>query len=146
MAKITIPQFKTPYNFDPDSHSDATGLACEDVSLTHQSFKDECDINNIVRQFGVTGQVTVPEGREPTYGDFTGTNDYREALDIIREAENAFMELPSAIRERFKNDPAEFVEFIHDESNRSEAEQLGLVAPREQPSTSPTETTVTDPA
>lgn len=127
IAKIATPQFRTPYNIDPNIHSDQFGVDDGgEPSRTHQSFKDEADINTIVRNFGVTGQVHAPL-QEPTYGDFTQTNDYREILDIQREAENAFMSLPSAIRERFHHDPVEFCEFFNDASNREEAIKLGLI-------------------
>ena len=48
---------RTPYNYDVDEVSAETGLACFDESLTQQQFKEESDINEIVRRFGLTGQT-----------------------------------------------------------------------------------------
>lgn len=40
-----------------------------DSSLTHQSFKDECDVNNIVRAYTQTGMINHLPRTEPQYGD-----------------------------------------------------------------------------
>lgn len=120
---------RTPYNYDVDAVSDLTGLKCEDLSLAQQHMKEETDINNIVAQYGVTGQLPETPVLVPTYGDFTGTNDYRQALDLVMAADDAFMALPANVRERFNNDPAELVDFVSDVNNRSEAIDLGLIPP-----------------
>lgn len=122
------PFVRTPFNYDVDKASDDSGLKCDDESLTKQSFKDECDLNNLVKRFGVGTPIPVPS-RMPTYGDFTGISDYRSALDAILAADDVFMALPPNIRERFENDPAALVDFCSDPSNRSEAMELGLIPP-----------------
>lgn len=69
-------------NYDGDERSLETGYVETMESKTIQSQKDEADINNIVRMFGVTGRL--PEGvRVPTYGDFSLVDDYRSAIDAI---------------------------------------------------------------
>ena len=70
-------------NYDAKALSTETGLRCMDVSLAVQSQKDEADINTIVRNFGVTGKLPVGI-RVPTYGDFDGVSDYREAIEAVR--------------------------------------------------------------
>lgn len=122
---------RTPYNYDVDAVSDETGLKCEDPSLTQQHLAEECDINYIVERFGVTGQLPEAPTHTPTYGDFTGIGDYRQALDAVMAADDAFMALPAKIRERFDNDPALFVDFCSstDPADRSEAIELGLIPP-----------------
>lgn len=103
-------------------------LKCEDPSLAQQSFKDDADINVMLERFRITG--VMPQGvYMPTYGDFTGVNDYRSAQEAIRKAENAFMDMPANVRARFDNDPQKFLEFCADEKNRDEAIRLGLVPP-----------------
>lgn len=117
---------RTPYNYDTDAASNESGLACEEPSLAQQHFKDECDINNILRQFNITGLL--PESPlSPRYGDFTGISDYHTALNRVISAQNEFDALPAQIRARFDNDPANLIEFLNDEANRPEAEELGLV-------------------
>jgi len=120
------PFLRTPYNYDTNAASNESGVHCEDASLAQQHFKDECDINNILRQFNVTGLL--PESPlSPRYGDFTGIGDYHTALNAVIAAEDGFMALPADLRARFQNDPAQLIDFLSNENNRSEAEKLGLV-------------------
>jgi phage internal scaffolding protein len=121
-----VPFLRTPYNYDPDAASNESGLHCEDATLTQQHFKDECDINNILRQFNITGLL--PESTlSPRYGDFTGISDYHTALNRVIAAEDEFMALPAQIRSRFDNDPANLIEFLENSDNKDEAIKLGLV-------------------
>jgi phage internal scaffolding protein len=129
MAKITAPFLRTPYNYDTNAASDESGVACEEPSLAQQHFKDECDINNILRQFNVTGML--PEAPlSPRYGDFTGIVDYHSALNAVMAAEEQFMGLPAELRARFQNDPEQLIAFLDNESNKDEAIKLGLVDPK----------------
>jgi phage internal scaffolding protein len=123
------PFLRTPYNYDTIAASDESGIACEDASLAQQQFKDESDINNILRQFNITGQLpNAPVS--PRYGDFTGISDFKTALDRVNATYEEFESLPADLRARFNNDPASLIEFLDNEENRSEAEKLGLVEPK----------------
>lgn len=122
---IPVVFLRTEFNYDRDAVSSDSGLLCEDASKAQQHAKEECDINNIVRRFGVTGMLPVA-GRLPDYGDFTGINDYHTALESLRAADDVFMSLPSDIRSRFKNDPGEFVDFCSNPDNLPELRKLGL--------------------
>ena len=125
---IKAPFLRTPYNYDTIAASDESALDCEDLSLAQQQFKDECDINNILRQFNITGQL--PDAPlSPRYGDFTGISDYKTALDRVMAADEEFMNLPADIRARFENEPSNLIEFLNNDENRLEAEKLGLVEP-----------------
>lgn len=108
--------------------SRASAIKTVGESMAIQSEKENCDINVIVRRFGVTGSVPLPR-KLPTYGDFSQIMDFRTALDAVREAEQAFEELPADIRDRFRNDPQRFVEFCSDEKNLNELRELGLARP-----------------
>lgn len=126
MQKVFL---RTPYNYDTMEASDASGLECPEPTLAQQNAKDECDINTIVRRFGLTGEL--PNNvRMPKYGDFTNVTTYHEAMNAVIAANESFMQLPADIRSRFNNDPGAFVDFCSDESNRGEAEKLGLVQPK----------------
>jgi phage internal scaffolding protein len=126
------PFLRTAYNYDLDAASNESGLHCEDASLTQQHFKDECDINNILRQFNVTGLL--PEATlTPRYGDFTGISDYHSALNQVIAAEDEFMRLPAELRARFENDPAQLIDFLDKSENKDEAIKLGLVNPENLP-------------
>lgn len=125
---IPVVFLRTEHNYDRDSVSFDSGVACKDATRAQQSAKEECDINNIVRRFGVTGQLPV-SGRLPTYGDFIAAGDYHSSLEALRAAEATFMELPSEVRSRFENDPGAFVDFCSDPANLPELRDLGLAPP-----------------
>ena len=117
---------KNPITYDRDKNSDLAKLVFTGVSRTKQSFRDECDINNILRQFNVTGQL--PLGSvQPQYGDFSGITDYQSALNAVMAAQDSFLALPAKVRAKFDNDPALFVEFASDEANKDEMKALGLL-------------------
>lgn len=95
------------------------------ISLTKQSFKDECNINKIMDRFQITGAIDHYTNRSPEYGDTTAP-DYLEANIIIANANSMFEELPSSIRAKFENDPAKFLAFVQDPKNADEMVSLGL--------------------
>jgi len=107
------------------------GIKCDPKEAkTHQSFKEECDINNIVEHYTKTGNWSTslrPATRPPIFGDFTSVPDFREAMNYVANAREQFEALPSRIRKRFENDPGQLLSFLQDEKNRPEAEALGLI-------------------
>ena len=118
--------FRTGYNYDTLKVSFSTALCCEDESLAQQQFRDETDINEILRRFNITGQL--PDNvRVPHYGDFTGVSDYQSALNAVISANESFMALPAETRAIFNNNPQELLEFVSSESNRDRAIELGLI-------------------
>ncbi len=117
---------KNPITYDRDKNSDLAKFVFVNPSRTKQSFRDECDINNILRQFNVTGQLPIGSV-QPQYGDFSGITDYQSALNAVMAAQDSFLQLPAKLRARFDNDPALFVEFASDEANKDEMKALGLL-------------------
>lgn len=112
-------------NYDRVLHTLAHGFASNDQSRTVQSQKEEADINYIVKQFGITGKL--PQNvRMPTYGDFDVTDDYRTALEAVREAEKSFLAMPSEFRASLGNDPQRFLDFCADEKNLDVLRKYGL--------------------
>lgn len=114
---------------DFEARSDETGLGPFEPTRTKQSFKDECDINTIVRRFGVTGEL--PQGvRVPSYGDFgSEVFDFQSAMNAVVAAQRTFEQLPASVRKRFGHDPQEFIAFFNDPANVEEGRRLGLVLP-----------------
>lgn len=98
----------------------------ENPSLTKQSFKDECDINNVLKNYERNGVVTHVSNKRPHYGDFTGVEDYQSAMNKIIAVEDAFYQLPAAARKRFDNNPAAFLDFCSNPENIDELRSLGL--------------------
>lgn len=117
-----MPKFRTAY--DRDS---VEGITFDEPSMAQQHFKDECDVNNILRKYESTGLVTHVANGTPSYGDFSSVLEFQQAQNILIEAQDAFEALPASLRKRFDNDPAVMLEFIENPDNREEAEKLGLV-------------------
>lgn len=117
---------RTEFNYDMDEVSQATGLECTDPSMAQQQFVEECDINTIVERFGLNGEMP-SNVKAPVYGDFTLVKDFQSAMEAVRAAQESFETLPAKVRARFSHNPQEFLEFCSDESNRAEAEALGLL-------------------
>ncbi len=95
---------------------------------TKQSFKDECDINQILKKWRRTGELEHLSTHKPTYGDFSNPDDYITALTKVKSAQADFDALSSRIRARMDNDPAAFLSFMEDPENHDEAVALGLIS------------------
>lgn len=102
-------------------------LEFHDETLTKQEFKDSCDINNIIAKYQKTGVLEHVNRYQGDYCDVATELDYRAAQDILIKAEDAFNSLPSSIRDRFANDPANFLSFVENPDNRPEMAKLGLL-------------------
>ncbi len=94
-----------------------------------QSFKDECDINNIMAKYQKTGAIDHFSKHAPRY-EFASSNDFAESMRIVTKAQEMFAELPSSIRSKFNNEPEQFLEFVQNPDNLSEMETLGLTTKR----------------
>ncbi|AXH73540.1 MAG: internal scaffolding protein [Microviridae sp.] len=92
---------------------------------TKQSFKDECDINTILKKFQRTGLLEFVNDRQPQYGDVSAI-DFQESMQTVARANEIFADLPSSIRKHFENSPEQFFSFIQDPSKHAEAVALGL--------------------
>lgn len=126
--------FRRYYEYDTQAASRESGLACEaSLDRTRQEFKEECDINTLIRRFGLGYEM--PQGlRVPQYGDFSHISNYHEALNQIAAAGETFDLLPAHVRDRFQNDPGRFVDFCLDSKNRDELVSLGLAPKAQEPS------------
>lgn len=120
---MTRPFFPSIYDARFNEHH---GSACGGESRTKQSFKDECDINLIMRRYSQSG--VMPSGRtDGLYGDFSMVGDYLHSMNTIERARAQFSGLSSDIRARFRNNPLDMLEFVGNPSNRDEAIKLGLI-------------------
>lgn len=98
----------------------------EDPGQVQQHLQEETDINNIMAKYRKTGELRHVTKMAGDYGDFSQVPDYRTAMQQIIEADALFMELPAKVRDRFGNDPAQFIEFATDEKNIEELRKMGL--------------------
>lgn len=107
----------------------------DEKSMTEQSHKKKCDINNIMKKYRQTGELPL-SSKTPMYGDFSSGETYHEACNLIIEAKEDFMKLPSEIRKRFGNDPGKLVDFLNDPNNLEEAMDLGIIEKMDKPEAS----------
>lgn len=111
---------------------DRCGLIfADDEGLTQQHFKDECDVNLILKKYMQTGVLDHQSAAEPWYGDVSDIpSDLASSYEQLARAEAAFMSLPSDIRKALDNDPSKLESWIQDENNRPLAEKFGLIMQR----------------
>jgi len=135
MSKVV--KFRTPYGDRTRKGFETTG-----ESLTQQSHAAAADVRNIIKQYDRTGLIANVNKGIAQYGDYSEINEYAEALNMVREANEAFAEIPSHIREQFNNNAGLFFEFATNPKNKEEMIKMGLAeAPetvREEPAKSET--------
>lgn len=120
-------RFSTQYVFRDQRKAVVFATHNNEASMTQQSDAEETDINVILAKYGVQQFPQVTEKAE--YGDFTTVSDYRTALDMVRDAQEKFMEVPARVREEFGNDPARFIEFAQDPKNLDKMRDWKLAPP-----------------
>ncbi len=109
--------------YDPPPPVILTGF---EKTRTRQSEAKATDINEIMARYERTGVLPV-SNRQAFFADVSKMGDYREAIEQVRMAEDAFMRVEAKVRERFGNDPAQFLDFVSDPGNRAEMVELGLI-------------------
>jgi len=102
---------------------------------TKSEFADEANINNIVKRC-MNGAAMPTGGRTPLFGDFSEVADFTSAQTLIAQANAEFEQLPSDVREKFGNNVSDLMDFLDDENNLAEAQELGLAPkPESEPKT-----------
>ncbi|AXH75464.1 MAG: internal scaffolding protein [Microviridae sp.] len=143
-SKPTLSTPITPSNTPPLTHhflsayspKNRSQLSFTGPGRTKQSFKDECDINTIMRRYQLTGEIAHLSQRSPIFGDFPEM-DFNQAMAIVVQARENFSQLPAEVRDRFANDPARLLAFLQDPDNREEGIKLGLLRKPEPPAKPP---------
>lgn len=124
-------KFATLYNKLSQEREELFKTNNKEESMTQQSDKDSTDINIIMARFEKTGQL--PQVNvQGIHGDFTGITDFHDAQQRILAAKEAFEEIPATIRDRFNNDPVEFVKFAENPDNIDALREMGLATPSPQ--------------
>lgn len=101
---------------------------------TEQSHAKECDIRNIVRKYAQQGiDMTMPDPNTYSGEDAEPLPDYTYAMQVVANGQSRFASLPARIRDRFKNDPSQYLAFLQDPRNASEAVSLGLAVAKPTP-------------
>ncbi len=99
----------------------------EEPGMTKQSFKDGTDINLIIQKYDAQGVLTHLNEAAGSFADVSEISDFQDALDVVRAAEETFMQLGSRARKVFRNSPAEFLDAAHDLEKRELLVEAGLL-------------------
>lgn len=119
--------FKTPYMRKP-----CEGLFFDEKkcpSRTKQSFKDESDLNVLVKRFTPRDlQAIANSNVSPMYGDVSDIPDFQSAQNNVRRITEYFEGLPSDVRNTYGNSVSEFVSQMSRPENADRAVELGFLA------------------
>lgn len=93
---------------------------------TKQSFKDQCDVNKIIKKHQITTAASHAMLFPPeAYADFEG-QDLLSAYQLIGRANEIFDALPSEVRNEFNNDALRFAAYASKPEN---VNRLGELIP-----------------
>lgn len=95
-------------------------------SKTQQHFKDECDVNRIVKKYAGTGIIEHVRSGIPRYVDCSNQT-FAEAQMVIAETRSHFERLPADIRKAFDNNAANYVDAHNDPEQAQRLSDLGLI-------------------
>ncbi len=100
---------------------------------TKQSFKNETDINQILKRAQKSGTISHLNKHEAHYGDFAGF-DFFDAQLQLAAGRTIFDDLPVELRREFNQSPGEFFEYVNDPANVDRLGELlpALAAPGQQ--------------
>lgn len=131
---------------DDTQMGEASAIHTMAESRTQQQFAEDADINIIVHRFGVANEPLPPMPTDPRYyGEVEDSTDLGDMLRRVHDAKTRFNDLPSRLRNKFNNSPAQLWQWIHDEENADEAVKLGLLKRREPEATPPEPTPTPEP-
>lgn len=105
------------------------GLEFVQPSLTQQQFKDECEIESLLRahNLGQVMGILNNHGQQPLYADTTDIPDFHDAQNHVARAREYFEGLPSNVRSRFNNSLSEFLTTLNDPGAREALTEMGVL-------------------
>lgn len=114
------PIVRTQYTKAPD-----VGLKFKGKSLTKQAFKNECDINNVIKKYQSGGMITHISNKPLKYGD-SPSLDFQQTQLALAAANSLFENLPSDKRGIFDS-VSDFIEKIGNPDFRDQLIQEGIL-------------------
>lgn len=95
-------------------------------SKTQQHHAKRCDIKNILNCHRQTGIYNHVNSVNPQYLD-NPMEDFQATQEKITEFNSYFSSLPAQIREKFKNQPKQLLDFLYNPENKEEAIKMGFL-------------------
>lgn len=102
------------------------GVVVTGATTVKQSFKDDVNINKIMKRYEKNGSLPQMIRDNAGYGDYSDVPSYHEACNKVLFAQMQFDALSVEVKKRFKNDPVEMLEFCFNPDNFDEMVKLGL--------------------
>lgn len=82
-----------------DDYAIATTIDCTAAEdMTRQEFKDEADVNVVLRKFGIGALTTM---RHPMFGNYDENIQFQDMMASIEPARRAYDDLPLELRQRY---------------------------------------------
>lgn len=92
---------------------------------TKQAFKDQCDINKMLKKAAKVGSIAhLEKYPEKVYGEFDGEFTLLDARLVMGRAQEIFDDLPSQTRKDFNNDPLAYVQWAGKPENNDKLRDL----------------------
>lgn len=113
----------------------AAAKPSEPDGRTQGQYLNECDINVVVATYRRADEP-YPNQRaagRPQYADLPDATDLHSSLNMVADATNAFNSLPSDVRERYGNNPVDFVSALAVPSERAFLLDSGVMELHEMP-------------
>lgn len=137
MANATAKGLTFHHRYNP---AKVAGFQTDGPSMTIQDFKDDSDINGLIRRFVRQGSLYDPatlinrRPAQPQFGDFSNIPDLLTASVEIARAQEMFCQLPAEIRDYFQHDPLRLLAFVeqarNDKALWDKGVALGILEPR----------------
>lgn len=105
------------------------GLEFHQPSLTQQQFKDECEIESLLKahNLGQVMGILNNHQRQPLYGDVSDIPDFHDSQNHVARATEYFNGLPSDVRAQFNNNLGEFLSALNNPSAREALTDMGVL-------------------
>lgn len=112
-------------------------IDCSKPKITDQSHKSMCDINAIMESYRKTGMLPQMRHKQPFFMDVSNVPSIENAYDLVQQAKENFMALPSDIRKLMDNDPRKLETFVKNPENHDTLRKYGLMSPLPDPTPEP---------
>lgn len=105
------------------------GLEFHEPSLTQQQFKDECEIESLLKAHNLSQVMGIinNHNQQPLYGDVSEIPDFHASQNHVARATEYFEALPSDVRSRFNNSLSEFLTTLNNPGAREALTEMGVL-------------------
>lgn len=111
-----------------------SGLTCKTPSKTSQEFKDEVNINNLLKKYTAQAQVMgvpvselLPKLGSAAYGDMTNLGDFMDMENKRAQLTQLFESLPSDVRRKYGDRLEGFVLALNDSTEYRYLAEKGIL-------------------